>query len=298
MTTPAGASASITVTPSRPDQEHRRSDDTKRPDEARKPVRTIVIGALRSAVRRCLASGRSLLVVGVVVAAALGFGVTWVLGPNAPGGVVAQAPPSLVSFHSQARPDVNLQFTISGNASQDLYPGRTSTIDLAFTNPSATRIRLPSGAIKITVTSPTMSCPVTPNFKVVRTFTTAITIPPHATRDSLADMKVPTASWPVISMVTTHVNQDACEGVILTLHYSASVTTTNSVTASTSGKGSGNNGSSSGSSTVPVHTATASSGSGLAFTGLDVALLVGLGGLLLLSGAGILLWLRRSGARR
>lgn len=277
---------------------------SKRPDRATKAVTSVVVGALRSAVRKVLSSRRAPLVVGVVVAAALGFVVTSALYANGPhGGVVVQAPPSLVSYHRQGNPNERANagteghFTIAGNASQVLYPGTTSPIDLEFTNKTGTAITLPAKAITITITSPRTSCPSSPNFAVVQTLASTITIPKDATGESLSDMGITPKDWPVVSMVTTHVNQDACEGMTLALHYSATVTTTKSVTAGTTGSGSGSPGG--GGSSVPVKTATAAtSGGALAFTGLDDALFVGIGGVLVLSGIALLTWRRRVGVRR
>lgn len=278
----------------------------KRPDEARKAV----VDALRRTKRKSVSYRRSLLVgCAAVVAAVGGLVLPSALVANArSGGVVVQERPILVSYHRQANPIVtastnqDVHFAITGDASQVLYPGKTSSIDLAFTNKTGTAITLPAGAIAITMSSqrPT-KCPTAPNFTVVQTLTSAIAIPDGVTGESLSNMGITTGDWPVISMVTTHVTQDGCAGMTLTLHYSASVVTTGSVTKGTTGTGSGSGSqsggsSSSGSSSVPVETSTASSGA-LAFTGLDAALLVGLGGLLLLAGAGLLVWSRRAGAR-
>ena len=42
----------------------------------------------------------------------------------------------------------------------------------------------------------------------------------HATAESLHDLGVPQADWPVITMLNTNTNQDACQGATLTLTYS------------------------------------------------------------------------------
>lgn len=261
----------------------------------------------RSRVRGRLVA-RTLLTTGaVLVAVATGLDVSSALGGGAPsGGVVVKGHPSLVSYHAiranvTAAANNDLSFTIAGNASQVLYPNKSSTIDLAFTNPSDTAIPLPAGAIKITITSskPT-TCPVSSNFKLVQTVTTTITIPPHATGASLSEMHVTPKYWPSISMETTTSNQDACEGMKLTLTYSATVASTQSTTGATSRAGSssasGSQSSGSGPSPVPVHTATASSTGALAFTGFDVLLFGGSGALLIVLGLGLLMWRRRFNA--
>lgn len=277
----------------------------KGPDEARNAVTPYVGGAPRRTARHALASRRSL-AIGLVLAATVGaWGLTSALSSTASsGGAPLRGEPNLASYHRHnnasqtASATANSQFTIAGTASKVLYPGTRSSIDLAFTNTTGTAITLPATAITITITSPRpTNCPATPNFSVVHTLTTAITIPADVTSDSLSDMGITARSWPVISMVTTHVTQDACQAMTLSLRYSATVTTTTPATAGTTGTGSGSGSQSGGSSSVPVETAGATSG-GLAFTGLDVALLAGSGALLLLAGIGLLTWRRRRlGAR-
>lgn len=282
----------------------------ERPDKARKTVAPRLVGALRSRARRPLVSRRSLLIGCVAVGAFGAWGLASTrVGTATSGGAENQAVPSLASFHRHegtvpsANAGTNSQFTIAGTASKVLYPGTRSSIDLAFTNTTGTAITLPAGAIAITINSPRpTTCPASPNFLVDHTLTATITIPPHVTGDSLSDMGVKTASWPVISMVTTHVTQDACQGMALSLRYAATMTTTTPVTGGTTGTGTGSQSGGttpSGSSTVPVETATgANPGGGLAFTGFDVLLFAGSGALLLLAGTGLLTWRRRLGARR
>jgi len=113
------------------------------------------------------------------------------------------------------------RFMIAGNATHVLYPGTSTSIDLVFTNETGKAIELPARAIKIAISSPRPTCPASPNFSVVQTLTTAITIPKDANHQSLTNLQVPSRFWPIISMVTTHVTQDACAGATITLHYSA-----------------------------------------------------------------------------
>ncbi len=113
-----------------------------------------------------------------------------------------------------------VRFSIAGNATRVLYPGTTSPIDLSFTNKSGTPIDLGSGAVGIRVTSPNPRCSASVNFKVDRSLLAAVTIPRHAEDVSLGSLRVPPGAWPVIEMLTTHVTQDACADLTLTLHYS------------------------------------------------------------------------------
>jgi hypothetical protein len=164
-----------------------------------------------------------------VLCAAGGVALTSVLSakPASPGGVVIQAQPTLLRY--QIPGDVTkdgderegANFAVVGDASKDLYPGTTSSVDLSFTNETDEAIDLPPGTLKITISTPRAGCPASPNFSVVRTITTTIVIPKSATDASLADLHVTPRFWPVVSMVTTHTTQDACAGMAITLHYSA-----------------------------------------------------------------------------
>lgn len=168
---------------------------------------------------------RTLLVVGCAVLGTAG-GTALILAlsgrATSQGGVVIQGHSTLLGYQSQGHSTgtEGEAFTISGDASPALYPGTSRSIDLSFTNGTDKAIELPAGAIKITVSSPRPACPASPNFSVVQTLTTSITIPKNATNESLADLDVTSRFWPVISMVTTHVTQDACAGMTVTLHYS------------------------------------------------------------------------------
>jgi len=114
-------------------------------------------------------------------------------------------------------------FTISGGVSPSLYPGTSQTLNLTFTNPNPSPITIASGAVTVTITTNQAGCSVSPNFAVTRGLTANVTVPANSTR-SLADLGIAQANWPVVAMVETHANQDACEGAPLTLHYSGSAT--------------------------------------------------------------------------
>lgn len=147
-------------------------------------------------------------------------------GATRPKGVAIRTHPALLSFQGQGfgedgGGDEGAHFMIAGDAARALYPGMSTSIDLAFTNETDRAIDLPARAIKITISSPRVTCPASPNFSVVQTLTTSITIPKNANHESLADLHVAPQFWPVISMVTTHVTQNACSGATISLHYSA-----------------------------------------------------------------------------
>ena len=128
-------------------------------------------------------------------------------------GVVTPATFSLIN---------SANFTISGNASL-LYPGTSQKVNLTFTNPNPSPISVASGAVTITITTTQAGCPVSPNFTVTQGLTATVTVPANSTK-SLSDLGIAQSNWPVVTMVDTHANQDACEGAALTLHYSGSAT--------------------------------------------------------------------------
>jgi hypothetical protein len=116
-----------------------------------------------------------------------------------------------------------LGLTVGGNLSTPLFPGASESLDLTFTNPNSVPLTIPSGnlaASNITVTSTQAGCPNS-DFEVVQGLTASVTIPAgQVTPISLADLSIPAGDWPVIEMVETGTNQDACEGAPLTLTYS------------------------------------------------------------------------------
>jgi len=118
---------------------------------------------------------------------------------------------------------VGQNFTVGGNLTSPLYPGTSLPLDMTFTNPNSSPITIPGGGISasnITITSNASGC-ASSNFTVAQGLTVAVTIPANqVTATSLSALGVPRADWPVIKMIDTNTNQDACEGAKLTLTYS------------------------------------------------------------------------------
>jgi hypothetical protein len=114
-------------------------------------------------------------------------------------------------------------FTVGGNLATPLYPGISQRLNLTFTNPSSSPVRIPSGGIPardITITSQAPGC-ASSNFAVTQGLASAITIPAgQHSPVSLSALRVPQGDWPVIEMIETGTNQDACQGAKLTLTYS------------------------------------------------------------------------------
>jgi hypothetical protein len=114
-------------------------------------------------------------------------------------------------------------FTISGDITSSLYPGTSQKLNLTFTNPNPSPITIASGAVTITISTTQAGCSASTNFTVTQGLTTGVTVPASSTK-SLSDLGIAQANWPVVVMVETHTNQDACEGAPLTLHFSGGAT--------------------------------------------------------------------------
>lgn len=119
-------------------------------------------------------------------------------------------------------------FTVGGNLTTPLYPGIGEPLNLTFTNPNSSPITIASGAISsanITITTSKAGCAAS-NFAVVRGLTASVAIPAdQLTAESLSALGVAQSNWPVIKMIDTNTNQDACQGAALTLTYSGIVAT-------------------------------------------------------------------------
>lgn len=119
-------------------------------------------------------------------------------------------------------------FVVGGNVIAPLYPGTGQPLNLTFTNPNSSPITIASGGVSasnITITSNIAGC-ASSNFTVAKGLTAAVTIPANqVTPVSLSALGVPRADWPVIKMIDTNTNQDACQGATFTLTYSGIVAT-------------------------------------------------------------------------
>jgi hypothetical protein len=113
-------------------------------------------------------------------------------------------------------------FAVGGSLTMPLYPGTSQGLDLTFTNPGSAPITIPRGGVPardITITSRARGC-ASSNFAVAQGLTSAVTIRARQfTPVSLAALRVPPGDWPVIEMIETGTNQDACRDAKLTLTY-------------------------------------------------------------------------------
>jgi hypothetical protein len=114
-------------------------------------------------------------------------------------------------------------FTVGGDLTTPLYPGTSEPLDLTFTNPNSAPITIPAGGVgpaNITFATNNPGCAGS-NFEVSQALTVSVTVPAGQTTPiSLSELGVSPADWPVITMINTNSNQDACEGATVTLTYS------------------------------------------------------------------------------
>jgi len=102
-------------------------------------------------------------------------------------------------------------------------PGTSQRLDLIFTNTNRAPVRVRAGAVGIFIVTARAGCSASTNFAITHGLTSSVTIAGDTT-SSLAELAIPQHDWPVIAMIETHTNQDACAGATLTLHYSAKAT--------------------------------------------------------------------------
>jgi len=112
-------------------------------------------------------------------------------------------------------------FTVSGDLTTPFYPGGSQPMDLVISNPNPSPITIAADAVHIGISTNVAACPASPNFAVTQGLAADVTVPGGATR-SLSALSIPTAEWPVISMIETHTNQDACAGASLQFTFTGS----------------------------------------------------------------------------
>jgi hypothetical protein len=115
-------------------------------------------------------------------------------------------------------PDSAPVLQITGNVTNAFTPGALRRVNLTFTNTYPTPVTVWPRVIKIALTDSSSSCPAAANFVIYQGLSVAVTVPGSATK-SLTQLGVPTTDWPDLSMLDRSVNQDACEGTTVTIHY-------------------------------------------------------------------------------
>jgi hypothetical protein len=108
-------------------------------------------------------------------------------------------------------------FTVAGDIGPPLLPGGHAPIDLVVTNRNPVPITVVSN--RTSVTTGSSSCPPS-EFAVTQGLTRPVVVPASATA-SLSSLGVDPSDWPSIAMPDTAVDQDACQGRHVVLHYEA-----------------------------------------------------------------------------
>ena len=122
----------------------------------------------------------------------------------------------VVGMASSRTPAVDPQdYALDGDARTALLPGTSSPIDLRISNPNPVAITVVSNST--TVTTPTGACDPS-DFAMVHELGTPVEVPPRSTR-TLSQLGVPQGDWPTVTMIGTASDQDACQGLPLTLHF-------------------------------------------------------------------------------
>jgi large repetitive protein len=126
-----------------------------------------------------------------------------------------------VAYHWKIKKLQGAPFTISGSASDVLYPGGASSpIDLVFQNPNTSPITVTSATVTVTGTS-AASCGAA-NFTMAQQLQASPVVPAGSTR-SLTQLGVPQSQWPKLRMLGDG-NQDACKNATVHLSYAGTAT--------------------------------------------------------------------------
>jgi hypothetical protein len=132
------------------------------------------------------------------------------------GDVVLQRP--VVGMAGDNQPTVpDHSFTVTGDIGTPLVPGGRELIDLTITNPNPVPITIVSN--RTTVTTGSTSCPPS-EFMVTQGLTSPVTVPASSTV-SVSGLGIDRSDWPSLAMPDSSVDQDACQGQRLLLHYRA-----------------------------------------------------------------------------
>jgi len=142
----------------------------------------------------------------LALGAAVSFGSA--AGTRLAGPIVGMAPSRTPAVDPQ-------DYALDGDARTALLPGTSSPIDLRITNPNPVPITVVSNST--TVSTGTVACDPS-DFAMVHELGTPVEVPPRSTR-SLSQLGVPQDDWPTVAMVETASDQDACQDLVLTLHY-------------------------------------------------------------------------------
>jgi hypothetical protein len=119
-------------------------------------------------------------------------------------------------------------FTLAGNVAGSLEPGTPRALNLQITNPNPRPLivsGLSTSIRAVSAPAATAALPCTLSGFSAQQFSgrLPLTVPASSTR-TLAQLGVPAAQWPQISIVNLPTNQDGCKGASLALAYTGAAT--------------------------------------------------------------------------
>jgi len=119
-------------------------------------------------------------------------------------------------------------FAITGDFQGPLEPGASRAIDLQITNPNASPLvvtQLTASVRALSAPQATAALPCTLSEFSVRQFSghLPLTVPASSTT-SLAELGIPAAQWPQISLIDLPTDQNGCQAASLTLAYAGVAT--------------------------------------------------------------------------
>lgn len=125
--------------------------------------------------------------------------------------------------------------TISGGPTGIMYPGSTLPLDLEFTNPNSTRLRLTSLHVAVASVLPgTQGTCTAADFAVDNGSVDAVVLPAGGDK-LLSDLVDGPVALPSIRMLDTAANQDGCKNAEVSLTYTVTATDVDGTTSADSG---------------------------------------------------------------
>lgn len=141
-----------------------------------------------------------------------------IIGSGTVGGKAAQRTTSV-----KLVVDGGKAFTMAGNLTATLTPGRQVPLDIVYTNPNNFAIKLTRLAVSVDAATSKPGCSGATNF-FVAPFSGAypVTIPKGSSR--LSQAVTDSSKWPQVAMRNLASNQDACKNAKLVLRYDGTAT--------------------------------------------------------------------------
>ena len=110
------------------------------------------------------------------------------------------------------------RFSISGDVSTLMYPGRTSPLDLVLSNPYPFDLRVRTLRVQVRAGTSDPQCSGTANYAVTQ-YTGGYPLTLRAGSARLSTLVPDASAWPQVAMHNLPTNQDACKNARLTLDY-------------------------------------------------------------------------------